>query len=46
MIWIIKMWYNNYESGYSMYFLMNKNNVVATFEKKPTTAFSDEVLFY
>lgn len=28
-----------------MYFLMNKNNVVATFEKKPATAFSDEVLF-
>ena len=28
-----------------MYFLMNKNNVVATFDKKPATAFSDEVLF-
>ena len=28
-----------------MYFLMNKNHVVATFEKKPATAFSDEVLF-
>lgn len=28
-----------------MYFLMNKNNVVATFEKKSATAFSDEVLF-
>lgn len=28
-----------------MYFLMNKNNVVATFDKKLTTAFSDKVLF-
>lgn len=28
-----------------MYFLMNKNNVVATFDRKPATAFSDEVLF-
>lgn len=28
-----------------MYFLMNKNNVVAAFDKKPATAFSDEVLF-
>ena len=28
-----------------MYFLMNKNNVVAKFEKKPATAFSDRVLF-
>lgn len=28
-----------------MYFLMNKNAVVATFEKKPATAFSDTVLF-
>lgn len=29
-----------------MYFLMNKNNVIATFENKPATVFSDEVLFY
>ena len=28
-----------------MYFLMNKNNVVAAFDKKPATAFSDEVQF-
>lgn len=28
-----------------MYFLMNKNTVVAAFDKKPATAFSDEVLF-
>ena len=28
-----------------MYFLMNKNNVVATFDKKSATAFSDTVLF-
>ena len=28
-----------------MYFLMNKNNVVAAFDRKPATAFSDEVLF-
>ena len=28
-----------------MYFLMNKNNVVAAFDKKPATAFSDTVLF-
>ena len=28
-----------------MYFLMNKNNVVAAFEKKPATAFSDDVQF-
>ena len=29
-----------------MYFLMNKNNVIATFANKPATVFSDEVLFY
>lgn len=34
------------KGGQSMYILMNKNNVVATFEKKPATAFSDEVFFY
>ena len=28
-----------------MYYLMNKNTVVAAFEKQPATAFSDEVLF-
>ena len=28
-----------------MYLLMNKNTVVASFEKKPATAFSDETLF-
>lgn len=28
-----------------MYFLMNKNTVVAAFDRKPATAFSDEVLF-
>ncbi len=28
-----------------MIFLMNKNNIVASFEKKPPTAFSDESLF-
>lgn len=29
-----------------MYLLMNKNKTVAAFDKKPATAFSDEVLFY
>lgn len=29
-----------------MYFLMNQNNIAAVFEKKPATAFSDEVLFH
>ena len=28
-----------------MYFLMNKNNAVAAFDKKPATPFSDKVLF-
>ena len=28
-----------------MYYLMNKNSLVAAFEKKPATAFSDAVLF-
>ena len=28
-----------------MYFLMNKNTVVAAFEKQPAAEFSDEVLF-
>ncbi|MBP1592210.1 MAG: hypothetical protein ILP22_09245, partial [Oscillospiraceae bacterium] len=28
-----------------MYYLMNKNSLVAAFEKKPATAFSDTVLF-
>lgn len=28
-----------------MYYLMNKNTVVATFDRKPATVFSDEVLF-
>ena len=28
-----------------MYFLMNKNTVVAAFDKKPATAFSDAVMF-
>ena len=44
-----KVWYNKTDyrtRGLTeMYFLMNKNTVVAAFDKNPATAFSDAVLF-